>query len=324
MPFVLPEVGSRGDQWRETLMIEFGVPTNEADLLIRYDPELFWGLQPDTADFQVHQSENLWIDVATNSLGQRDDELREPRSERQLRVLCVGDSCTYGSGVRREESWPDQLERLLPRDRFVEVINAGVPGYSAYQGVRYLERDGLALEPDIVIFTLGFNDRRSWGGLSDAEHAAFARAQDSFLARQLNRSRLVQVVRHLLKTAQGKRSVDRSQQVRTRPRVSLSEYRALLARAASRTAAAGARILYVLWPVSSNIASEQPALTSHQLALIEFCAETGNPLVNPIDRLRPHSRIIYLDDDVHMTMAGNRIMAKSIRSALRELNWLDN
>jgi lysophospholipase L1-like esterase len=101
----------------------------------------------------------------TNSLGLRGPELRDDGSNR---VLAVGDSCTWGWRVGQKQSYPAVLQRLLDGahlTRRYQVINAGVAGYTSYQGLVYLRSRGLALDPRIVIIGLGFNDRHMMGDI---------------------------------------------------------------------------------------------------------------------------------------------------------------
>ncbi len=96
--------------------------------------------------------------VRTNTLGLRGPEVR---ADGARRILAIGDSCTFGWRVTEPESYPAQLEALLNQraggDRY-QVINAGVPGYTSYQGLVYLRDRGLALRPEIVVIGFGFND----------------------------------------------------------------------------------------------------------------------------------------------------------------------
>ena len=79
-----------------------------------------------------------------------------------VRILCLGDSCTAGDFLPSfDDTYPRQLDRglreKLPRKRF-EVINAGVGGYSSFQGRVWLERDLLRGQPDLGILYFGWND----------------------------------------------------------------------------------------------------------------------------------------------------------------------
>jgi len=52
-----------------------------------------------------------------------------------LRIVCLGDSTTFGTGSNDDETYPAQLQNILRRrypGRNVEVINAGIPGYSSW------------------------------------------------------------------------------------------------------------------------------------------------------------------------------------------------
>ena len=72
-------------------------------------------------------------------------------------VMLLGDSRTFGNGVRLDQTYGQVLERLLPR---VEVINRAFPGYSSLQGLIALEADAPRFRPDVVVFAFDFNDRR--------------------------------------------------------------------------------------------------------------------------------------------------------------------
>jgi len=69
-----------------------------------------------------------------------------------LRVACLGDSCTFGFDVEAEEAYPAELGRQL-RERLghaVEILNAGVIGYSTRHGERLFRERIVPLRPDVV------------------------------------------------------------------------------------------------------------------------------------------------------------------------------
>jgi lysophospholipase L1-like esterase len=73
----------------------------------------------------------------------------------EVRVLCVGDSVTYGITLAESEAWPARLQEhlraALPGAR-IEVYNGGVPGYSAQNCKRLLQTRLMALSPDVVLW----------------------------------------------------------------------------------------------------------------------------------------------------------------------------
>lgn len=64
-----------------------------------------------------------------NSLGLWDKKIKIEKGDK-YRILCFGDSWTYGYGVNIENSWTKILEQYLIANRSenIEVINCGRPG----------------------------------------------------------------------------------------------------------------------------------------------------------------------------------------------------
>lgn len=79
------------------------------------------------------------------------------------RILCLGDSNTYGVWLeqREVEAWPAQLKAIWPRDgsaRPIEVLNAGYPGTNSSQLLRQFPGMLEAFDPELVIVMVGAND----------------------------------------------------------------------------------------------------------------------------------------------------------------------
>jgi GDSL-like Lipase/Acylhydrolase family len=99
--------------------------------------------------------------IRINERGFRDGPYAEAlRSD--LRILALGDSFTLGLGVDSVYPWPKQLELLLRPDfgPRANVVNAGVPGYSARQMRQTGEEVIPELQPRIVVF--GMNVETYW------------------------------------------------------------------------------------------------------------------------------------------------------------------
>jgi len=78
------------------------------------------------------------------------------------RILCVGDSHTYGALVRREDTFPAHLQRFLDAQEpgVWSVVNLGVPGLSSTQVRHRLPLWLSRYQPDVVVAWSGAND--SW------------------------------------------------------------------------------------------------------------------------------------------------------------------
>jgi len=75
-----------------------------------------------------------------------------------ITILALGDSLTTGYGLAPEASFASRLEQDLKREkRDVRVIDGGVSGDTAYDGLRRIDRL-LVHTPDLVIVEFGTND----------------------------------------------------------------------------------------------------------------------------------------------------------------------
>ena len=73
-------------------------------------------------------------------------------------IVAMGDSLTAGLGVSADQSYPEQLKRLLAASGLdFEVINSGVSGETS-SGANARVDWVLKLQPDIVILVTGGND----------------------------------------------------------------------------------------------------------------------------------------------------------------------
>ena len=119
------------------------------------DRRLFWRLKPGGPEIGVAAPGQ------TGASGFRGPAVPKQRRPGAVRVACMGDSTTYGVGMPLEQAYISLLGRSLEYalQRPVEMVNAGCPGYSSYQGLRLLESDVLPLEPDVVTLLFGaWND----------------------------------------------------------------------------------------------------------------------------------------------------------------------
>ena len=97
----------------------------------------------------------------TNELGFRGPPTTVAKPPGVRRILGLGDSVMYGTGVSDDETFLALLPGLLRQrypDESWEVINTGVPGYNTAMEVEVLAARGLALEPDLVVMMFVGND----------------------------------------------------------------------------------------------------------------------------------------------------------------------
>lgn len=97
----------------------------------------------------------------------RIEQKANDRSKPPVLIVCLGDSVTMGATsydtFDYDNVYHNQLKRLLEKQysqTVFSVINAGVAGETAADGLVRVERDIIAHKPDLVIVGFGLNDVR--------------------------------------------------------------------------------------------------------------------------------------------------------------------
>ena len=120
-----------------------------------------WGLRYNEPNARYwHHSPDVHVEFHINAQGmraERDFDYAKPAGVR--RIVCLGDSFTAGYEVQHEETFASVMERELgQRGQRVEVLNAGVSGFSTAEEVLYLERELYRYAPDCVVLSFFSND----------------------------------------------------------------------------------------------------------------------------------------------------------------------
>jgi len=166
-PFVPPEIWSASGERIPTSEIANFLRTSDDNSEPRPHPR--GTLKPGLSFRQFYDRPTLayfdedgCISALINDLGFRDLPFELQKKPGELRILTVGDSFTFGSGVQTEDTWSQALEGLLRADRegHVEVINGGFAAGSHHtEGyVDWIRTDGVAFQPDILIIGFCLND----------------------------------------------------------------------------------------------------------------------------------------------------------------------
>ena len=108
----------------------------------------------------------LVFKVTSDARGLRGPAAPDPPPGQGLRVLCVGDSMTFGEGVDDEDTYPHQLERILAEklQQPVRVYNAGVISLGQQEQKDVVREFVPKLQPDLVLlqFTVANDVTDNW------------------------------------------------------------------------------------------------------------------------------------------------------------------
>lgn len=322
-PILIVELGFRplavGDRWT----------------LYQPDNELAWKHRPGAKDYLVQ------LPVVINSRGVRGPEFQIEKESGTKRVLFLGDSVTFGHGIVNDgDTIPAQVERMLNDSGTVhyESINFGVCGYSPWQYLGYLKRDGLQLHPDVVITNFVLNDVTEkfslpqFGGNQSSgqlDAANMTRLPD-WLA-QSGTYYLIRSAAGFLRFGPNARQAATAEEalgvrsLSTHPddpavkkawRITLENMR----RIDETVRNAGARHLVVVYPFRFQL--EPDASTIPQETLADFCVSAGIPVLDllPVLRSKANDRgapALFLDT-CHLTEDGAAVTARTIADVLLE------
>lgn len=302
---------------RTTADFQFVRPDGEVDQVFApgsnavTDPDLFWrivpGRMPKSALINEHGLRGPWPE---RSKGPRD-----------LRIACIGDSCTYGFGVGYDAAYGVQLERRLQNalpDRCVDAFLVGFPGYSTHQSRVLVERHLGELAPDVTILYLGaWNDYLPAVPYDDRERA-----------RRGNRTFRL----HALVDRLGEPDADefaflreefRAGRAPLGRRVPLPQFRANVLAMLGSARALGSAVIVVVPPVPASTRTAHPVGTEYRDCLLELAASEGLPMVDGDALFAAHAGEPLFLDWVHPTPRGHQLLAEAleplVRSTVREL-----
>jgi lysophospholipase L1-like esterase len=228
----------------------------------------------------------------------------KPRPEKDVteRILILGDSVTFGVGVDSSDTFSSLLEAKLGD---VEVINAGVNGYTTYNELQYFLEKGTSLNPDLVVVAVCLNDvvnpRLHWSdtgrnALDIPEEAIPNAAYDRWVARPALHSSLARFIHGKL-----------TEIVRTRePPAFLTGkdaitigvlmddespewhwLRSMLDRLGEAVERQGARFAILVLPLSHQLDEDYPF--DPQPIFARFCKGAGTPCLDVLPRFRDYT-----------------------------------
>ena len=92
-----------------------------------------------------------------SSQGLRDREFTIPKPDGTTRIMLLGDSVVFGVGAGIDKTMSRCVERRLA-DAHIEVMNAGVHGWTPYNELQWFRTQGAQFDADVVIVVFCLND----------------------------------------------------------------------------------------------------------------------------------------------------------------------
>jgi len=231
------------------------------------------------------------------------------------RVLCLGDSVTFGYGLRRDQAYPAVLQsRLDARGPGVEVLNVSLMAWSTRQERIAYERIARRYRPDLVLLGVCLNDPQ--------ELANNLARPPAVLARLHERSAFVRWI----VDARG-REIRNVQELFTAPeapkvRASLEQFFGELGQLKAVVQADGAQLSVLVFPYAEQVGPHPPSPVVQE-KIRAFCAREALPFLDVLPGLRPLGPAAFIPGDhLHLRAeACARVADQVVEAALVPPAW---
>lgn len=260
-----------------------------------------------------------------NAHGLRGDDFDVEKPADTIRILGIGDSFTFGAGVRNEDTFLSRLERSLNAGREgprFEVINCGVASYNTSDEVIYLENRWAAYDPDLVLLTFVINDAYDDAVFGPLHRGYVEEATRLVQTRQVWGSRfLAWALDRWLRTREGRRTREiYLSQFSDDPMIeghNWGDCRRGFERARDLGRRNGFRFAIVIFPELHALDGDYPFESLHTMARAE-AERLGIPVLDLLDAFRGHRAedLWVHPTDHHPNEVGHAIAAEAIREFL--------
>jgi hypothetical protein len=123
-------------------------------LLMQHDDVLGWRMKPNlSATYDFVDVEG--VSVRSNGLGFADEEFETAPPPDRCRIVLLGDSFTWGAGVREAQRFGNRLGARAPE---WETLNFGMSAWGTDQSLLAWRRLASRYRPDLVVLTIFEND----------------------------------------------------------------------------------------------------------------------------------------------------------------------
>jgi lysophospholipase L1-like esterase len=292
---------------RPRLVLEV-MDTDIALPFMRADPDVFWSPLP---GFHAPFMGKM---VTINSLGLRGGEVILPKPPGTKRIMCFGDSITFGYGVGDDETYPFALGGEA---RGWDVVNAGVTGYTSHQVLGLLRRLAPKLQPDLVTILIGWND----GNRRPVDDREYERRIHRITAMEgsLDHLYLYRAIKGAYLRATVMNGLQWTRNAKGH-RASLGQYHENLEAIVAECRRWGIRPAFIALPHRRK-KGEPPFSSDYAAVLVDTARAQGVPLLEsgllglqaPVE-----SNDQYFLDSLHMTPEGNALMARLLAQQLVE------
>ena len=229
------------------------------------------------------------------------------------RILVLGDSFTFGEGVKWQDTFCMRLQARLRQDlgQGIEVLNFGMCAWDTCDEISFYRHGGALFEPDLTVVVFVLNDAEHAGELDFFEdfrhryekyglrHSYLASSVYAAIAKRTRARRYIRslVEESLLEKGKWDRSFER------------------LSAGSSLAQQIGSEYLTVVFPFMYELTDRYPFAPVHRM-IHDYCAQAGIPVFDLFDTFkgRRYTDLWVHPTDQHPNEIGHRIAAEAMAS----------
>jgi len=312
--FVATELCSRTANFNRLWLPEWNTNT------LASDDDLLW-----SPPIEVNPGWNI-------TLRGREYPYAPARSANILRIITLGDSTTWGQGIKKfEDTYPGILNTALnqsDKGRQFEVLNFGIPGYSSFQGLLLLKKYVLKLSPAIITLRFYANDtsdnlkigtiltdRECWMKLKsgDMKPSWFVLLQN-----KVPRYKVIADIKKVVLSAGAKLNL-----IKARKRVPVEEYIQNLKEIVKIARENNIKVFFIYETLATGYSLNDMINSNPYFQALRLVGREENiRLIDPITPFveRKHEALFF--DEIHPTAMGHKMIAEQILKALTEEGFI--
>ena len=294
------------------------------EVVYTVDDILFWKFKP-SSEIDINPNYklgNFYSKYTINSHGFRGGEFKKEKQRDAYRIIILGDSITFGLMVSEEKTYYKLLEKMLnemfPQIKF-EVLSAGVPGYTSFQGLHLLKKEILSYSPDMVIVYFGANNEFARSYYTDREYADKTRKTSlKRWSKTLRTYWLLKLISQKLKKNMAAQEIAVDVKLtQTKVRVPPIDFLDDIIKMKDLTDKSGVDMIFIAPPHSDEKLKEEP-IAEEYASIVKFL---GNYIaVADVDsqfKLKGADSL-FTGDSIHPNEKGHEVIAKTILNVAKK------
>jgi len=277
-----------------------------------------------------------WIDrhVVWNSSGYRDDHFWTDKDQRETRIAFLGDSYTFGYGIknmqdRYTELLGQKLRAACTEGKTLKTYNFGLPGNQSATYVKQLSAEVMRYQPDAIVMEYYLDDidgdRPPELSRRPIEETIYAYKRQLILSFLLQRSYFleywyIRLASRLSPQHNWGELINYNETLYRDPQVWQRHLGSLQSIIASTRGTIKIPLVVFILPLSHRLGPDYPLTDIHQ-KLVDYFTSLDVPVVDMLPVLNQYrpEQIMVSRRDFHLNELGHQLIADNLYSLVKDM-----